>query len=86
MRISYTQGGDDVNLLLLSMVSICRRHVVRHKLCPTTWRRQILTSAQVVSDVSVVRICWSIRSLRPESNNTNMLLIAVGYTWNVYFA
>jgi len=37
----------------------CRRHVV---------------GQQVVSDVSIVRCCWSICGLCSESNNTNLLL------------
>jgi len=37
----------------------CRRHVV---------------GQQVVSDISVVRSCWSICGLCCESNNTNLLL------------
>jgi len=37
-------------------------------------RRRHVVGQQVVSNVNVVRSCWSIGSLRSEANNTNLLL------------
>ena len=50
---------------------------------PRYWRRHVVS--HVVSDISVVRSCWSICSLCSESNNANTAPAGCG-TWFVYFA